>query len=59
MNAAARQTLSELRSLSNIEKYLRTARAELASDPCDEKLRAFIEVIEVLLRDERAKLSMG
>ena len=59
MNAAARQTLRELRSLSNIETYLRTAKAELASNPCDEKLCAFIEVIEVLLRDERAKLPKG
>jgi hypothetical protein len=56
MNFAARQTLRELRSLSNIEMYLRTAKAELASNPCDEKLRAFIEVVEALLRDERAKL---
>src|SRR4051794_7727111 len=56
MNAAARQTLRELRSLSNIEIYLQTAKAELASDPCDEKLRAFIELVEVLLRDECAKL---
>lgn len=59
MNSAARQTLTELRSLSNIEKYLRTAKAELASDPCDDKLRAFIEVVEVLLRDERSKLPTG
>jgi hypothetical protein len=58
MNPAARQTLKELRSLGNIETYLRTAKAELASDPCDERLRAFIELIEGLLRDERAKLAI-
>jgi len=57
MNHAARQTLTELRSLSNIEKYLGTAKAELASNPCDDRLRAFIELIESLLRDEKAKLS--
>lgn len=56
MNAAARQTLTELRSLGNIEKYLRTAKAELASNPCDERLCAFIELIEGLLEDEKAKL---
>jgi len=56
MNRAARQTLRELRSLRNIETYLRTAKAELASDPCDDTLRAFIEIVEALLRDEKAKL---
>jgi len=56
MKAHARQTLHELRSLGNIEKYLRSAKAELASDPCDEQLRAFIELVEQLLRDEKAKL---
>lgn len=57
MNAAARRTLGELRSLKNIETYLRTAKAELASNPCDDQLRAFIDVIEGLLRDEKAKLT--
>jgi len=56
MNRAARQTLRELRSLRNIETYLRTAKAELASDPFDDTLRAFIEIVEALLRDEKAKL---
>jgi len=56
MSPEARRTLRELRSLGNIEVYLRTAKAELASDPCDERLRAFIDVVEELLRDERAKL---
>jgi hypothetical protein len=56
MNAAARKTLTELRSLGNIERYLNAAKAELASDPCDERLHAFIELIEGLLRDEKAKL---
>jgi hypothetical protein len=31
-------------------------RAELASDPCDERLRAFIAVVEGLLREEKGKL---
>jgi hypothetical protein len=57
MNAAARKTISELRSLGNIETYLRTASAELASDPCDEPLRAFIAVVEALLAVEKAKLA--
>lgn len=57
MNPAARQTLRELRSLGNIEQYLRTAKAELASDPCDDRLRAFIELIEGLLNEERARIA--
>jgi hypothetical protein len=48
-----RQTLRELRSLTNIETYPKTARAELASDPCDERQRAFIAVVEALLREEK------
>jgi hypothetical protein len=56
MNTAARRTLRELRSLQNIDTYLRTAKAELASNPCDEKLRAFVQVIESLLSEEKAKL---
>jgi len=59
MNRVARQTLSELRSLRNIETYLRTAKAELASDPCDDTLRAFIGIVEALLREETAKLTAG
>ena len=55
MHPQARRTLQELRSLTNIEKYLNAARAELASDPCDERLRAFIEAVEELLREEKAK----
>ncbi len=57
MNAAARQTLTELRSLGNIQRYLQTAKVELASNPCDDKLRAFIEVVEGLLAEEKKKLA--
>jgi len=57
MNVPAQQTLSELCSLTNIGRYLRAAKAELASSPCDEQLRAFIAVVEDLLRDEKSKLS--
>ncbi|HZP67318.1 MAG TPA: hypothetical protein VFB32_13540 [Rudaea sp.] len=57
MNAQARQTLRELRSLGNIETYLKTAKAELASNPCDERLRAFIEVVEGLLKEEKQRLA--
>ena len=56
MRPQARQTLRELRSLTNIETYLKTTGAELASDPCDERLRAFIEAVEELLREEKVKL---
>jgi hypothetical protein len=51
--------LRELRSLTNIEKYLNSDRAELASDPSDERLRAFIEVVEGLLRQEKTKLAQN
>jgi hypothetical protein len=57
MNPAARSTLRELRSLGNLKKYLQAARAELASDPGDEPLRAFVELAEGLLRDEQMKLT--
>jgi hypothetical protein len=57
MHPQARQTLRELRLLTNIETYLKTARAELASDPRDEKLRAFIAVVESLLTAEKTKLA--
>ena len=56
MNSAARQTLNELRSLGNIQTYLRTAKAELASDPCDDRLRAFVVVVEGLFQEEKKKL---
>ena len=56
MNPAARSILRELRLLGNLEKYLHAASAELASDPSDEPPRAFVELVEGLLRDERAKL---
>ena len=59
MSPEARRTLRELRSLGNIETYLRTAKAELASDPCDERLRAFIGLVEELLREEKARLVAG
>jgi hypothetical protein len=55
-DAQARQTLQELRSLSNIEKYLKSARAELASNPCDDRLSAFIVAVESLLLQEKDKL---
>jgi hypothetical protein len=58
MQPEVRQTLRELRLLTNIEKYLKSARAELASDPCDERLRAFIAVVESLLIEEKTKLAI-
>ena len=56
MNAAARQILREIHSLQRIEDYLRIAKAELASDPSDDRLRAFIVVVEDLLEQEKSKL---
>jgi hypothetical protein len=46
----------ELRSISNTERYLRIAKAEQASSPCGERLRAFMELVEGLLREEMERL---
>ena len=56
MRQEARTTLRELRSLQRFDEYIRIARAELASDPNNDRLRAFIEMIEALVREEKAKL---
>ena len=54
MHREARQTLSQIHSLQRFEDYIRIARAELASDPGNERLRAFIDMIETLVREEKA-----
>jgi hypothetical protein len=56
MQAAARQTLTDIRTIQRLECYVRCARAELASNPDDDLLREFIRLNESLIRDERAKL---
>lgn len=56
MQAAARQTLIDIRTIQRLECYVRCARAELASNPGDDLLREFIRLNESLIRDERAKL---
>jgi hypothetical protein len=56
MHPQARQTLREIHSLQRFENYIRCARAELASDPSNAKLRAFIDMIEVMVREEKANL---
>ena len=56
MHPQARQTLRDIHSLQRFENYIQCARAELASDPGNTKLRAFIDMIETLVRQEKAKL---
>lgn len=56
MQAAARQTLADIRTIQRLESYVRCARAELASNPQDELLREFIRLNEMLIREERARL---
>jgi hypothetical protein len=55
MHREARQTLREIHSLQRFEDYIRIARAELASDPGNDRLRAFIDMIEALVREEKAR----
>jgi len=56
MHTQALQTLGEIHSLQRFENYIRCARAELASDPGNDRLRVFIDMIESLVCEERAKL---
>jgi hypothetical protein len=56
MHPQARQTLRDIHRLQRFEDYIRCAHAELASDPSNTKLRAFIDMIEALVREEKAKL---
>lgn len=56
MNTAARQTLTDIRTIQRLESYVRCARAELASNPRDELLREFIRINEALIREERERL---
>jgi hypothetical protein len=56
MHREARQTLREIHSLQRFEDYILIARAELASDPGNDRLRAFIDMIEALVHEEKARL---
>lgn len=56
MRPEARKTLAELRALSRFDDYVKIARAELASDPANVQLRAWIETVDGLVTDEKAKL---
>ncbi len=56
MRHEARQTLTQIRSLSRLEAWIRCAKAELASTPEDELLAEFIRVNERMLSEEREKL---
>lgn len=56
MQAAARKTLADIRTIQQLETYVRCARAELASNPGDELLREFIRINEALIREERQRL---
>ena len=56
MHHEARHTLREIHCLQRFENYIRCARAELASDPSNDRLRVFIDMIELLVREEKAKL---
>ena len=57
MRHEARHTLREIHTLQRFETYLRNARMELASDPTNDRLRAFIDMIESLVREEKVKLT--
>ena len=56
MRAEARNTLTQIRTLTRLEAWIRCAKAELASTPGDLLLAEFIRVNERLLADEREKL---
>ncbi|MCQ4165096.1 hypothetical protein [Tahibacter harae] len=56
MQAAARKTLADIRTIQRLETYVRCARAELASNPGDDLLREFIRINETLIREERRRL---
>lgn len=56
MNTEAERTLREIRQLQCFDDYIRIARAELASDPGNERWRTFIDMIETLVREEKTKL---
>lgn len=56
MRHEARKTLADLRALSRFDDYMKIARAELASDPDNVQLRAWIEAVDELVTDEKAKL---
>ena len=56
MRPEARKALADLRALSRFDDYMKIARAELASDPHNAQLRAWIDTVDGLVTDEKAKL---
>ena len=56
MRTEARCILSQIRTLTRLEAWIRCAKAELASAPNDELLAEFIRINEQLLAEEREKL---
>lgn len=56
MRLEARKTLSQIRTLTRLEAWIRCAKADLASTPEDELLAEFIRATEKMLNDERQKL---
>ena len=56
IRAEARNTLTQIRTLTRLEAWIRCAKAELASTPGDLLLAEFIRVNERLVQIERNKL---
>ena len=56
MRHEALQTLRVIRSIKRFDEYVIIARAELAGDPENRHLCAFVKTVETLVRDEKAKL---
>ena len=55
MRHEALQTLRVIRSIKRFDDYLSIARAELAGDPSNCHLCAFVKTVETV-REEKAKL---
>jgi hypothetical protein len=58
MQADAHHTLREINRLQCFDDYIRIARAQMASDRENERLRDFIKVIETL-RSEGMNEALG
>jgi hypothetical protein len=59
MKPEARKTLANLHTLSRCENYLLCARAELASDPGNDRLRAFVVLIDAMVEKEKRQLLLA
>ncbi|SFN09980.1 hypothetical protein [Dokdonella immobilis] len=56
MRTEARSILSQIRALTRLEAWIRSAKAELDHAPDDALLAEFIRLNEQLLIEEREKL---